>query len=420
MDRVTLRWAAIVVLLAGLSGVARAADDDALRRKALALNDITGLSAMEGQLRQLVKDEAGTKKLIAAAVKMADEKPQPFNYNAAFVLAKCAQVFKDSDAAQRFYKICVEDAKKLQSPTKLIEVYDGLIDLFSQNGKFDDAIKACQEFLELRKEPENPNDEDPYGRVEPFVVEKMIQALARKGDIDKALKLTDELIERNKGSWYFVRLKAFVLREAGKLDEAVQAYQEAIEGLKKNKALDDKRRERIADGMRYLLSGLYVDLNQIDKAAEELEALLKKEPENPTFNNDLGFIWADHDMKLDESEKLIRKAIDEDRKQRKADQDLTPEEDKDNPAYLDSLGWVLFKKKDYKEAKKYLLEAVEQKEGEHMEILDHLADVHMALGEKDDAVKVWKKALAKEPETKRDKARKEEIEKKLKKAEEGK
>ena len=81
-------------------------------------------------------------------------------------------------------------------------------------------------------------------------------------------------------------------------------------------------------------------------AAADLKALLEKDPDNPGYNNDLGYIWADHDMNLAESEKLIRKALDEDRKQRlKEKPDAKPDEIKDNPSYLDSLGWVLFKEK---------------------------------------------------------------------------
>ena len=57
-------------------------------------------------------------------------------------------------------------------------------------------------------------------------------------------------------------------------------------------------------------------------------------------------------MNLAKSEKMIRKAIENDRKQRQKDNpDQKPEEIKDNPSYLDSLGWVLYKQKKYKEAK---------------------------------------------------------------------
>ena len=87
--------------------------------------------------------------------------------------------------------------------------------------------------------------------------------------------------------------------------------------------------------------------------------------------------------------------------------------DAPHPGALDSLAWVLFKKKNYAEAKKHLLEAVKGDEGRHVEIFDHLADVHIALGEKKEAVEVWKKALELENVSKRDEARKEEIKKKL-------
>src|SRR5207244_3264653 len=114
-----------------------------------------------------------------------------------------------------------------------------------------------------------------------------------------------------------------------------------------------------------------------------------------TYHNDLGYIWADHDKNLDESEKLIRKAVEMDREERKKLKEeglLDADDDRDNSAYLDSLAWVLYKKKNYAEAKKYLLEAIKSDDGKHAEIYDHLADVHIALGEKKEAVEVWKKA----------------------------
>ena len=111
---------------------------------------------------------------------------------------------------------------------------------------------------------------------------------------------------------------------------------------------------------------------------------------------------------------MIRKALDEERKLRKKDPDLRPEDDKDNPAYLDSLGWVLFKKKNYKEAKKYLELAVQDEDGKHLEIYDHLGDAHWALGEKKEAVEAWKKGLEVADTTKREEAKKAEVEKKIK------
>ena len=122
----------------------------------------------------------------------------------------------------------------------------------------------------------------------------------------------------------------------------------------------------------------------MDKAAADLKTLLEKDPDNPGYNNDLGYIWADHDMKLEESEKMIRKALDEDKKQRlKANPTLKPADVKDNASYLDSLGWVLFKEKKYKEARRPLEEAVKDPDAQSIEIYDHLAEVLAGLRRQD-------------------------------------
>src|SRR2546423_347777 len=88
-------------------------------------------------------------------------------------------------------------------------------------------------------------------------------------------------------------------------------------------------------------------------------------------------------LKLVES--LIRKALELDKAKRqklRMKGDLKAVDDHDNGAYLDSLGWVLFKQKKYKEAKEALLEAVKDKNSQHIEIYDHLGETYLMLGER--------------------------------------
>jgi tetratricopeptide (TPR) repeat protein len=123
-------------------------------------------------------------------------------------------------------------------------------------------------------------------------------------------------------------------------------------------------------------------------------------------------------MKLEESEKLIKEALDLDKKaQEKAKEEGKLDEIKPNAAYLDSLGWVLFKQKKYKEALDYLKKAsLDEEEGGHLEIWDHLADCYMALGQKKEAIAAWEKALKMEDLSKRDGERRRKVSEKLKKA----
>jgi tetratricopeptide (TPR) repeat protein len=404
--------AAIVVF--GLLALTAHADDAELRTKALALNEITGTDAIKGEIVTLLEDTAGTKKLLKSAVTMANEKDQPFNYNAAYILARVSLVLREPEASTVFHRLCVKQAVQLKSAEKLTESYLGmlgLIDLFYATRKYDETAKLCQEVLEfLEKERTSP-------RLKDEILRRMIQAVARAGKIDEANKLLANLLKVRKEDWRNLEIKAWLANEEGKTEEAAGIYENLLEKIGTDKSLEQEERDLYIAQFHYILSGVYVDLNEIDKAAGHLKTLLAKNPDNPTYNNDLGYIWADHDMNLDESEKMIRKALDEDRKQRrKENPDLKPEEDKDNSAYLDSLGWVLFKQKKYKEAKPILLKAVEDKEGQHLEIYDHLGDVHMALGEKAEAISAWKKGVEVAGSSKREKEKKAQVEKKVNEA----
>ena len=284
-----------------------------------------------------------------------------------------------------------------------------MIDVYYEQKKFEDAEKLCKEFLEI-------DSGDPTVlRYKILMLRRMIQALAKQEKFDEANQLVSQLLKAQPDNWLTLELKGWVEREAGKYSDAAKTYEDVLEKITNDKSLKDEDKKDFGSEVHYNLSNIYLELNKIDKVAEHLETLMKIEPDNPTWYNDLGYIWADHDMKLDKAEEYVRKALELDVKKRKTD-NVKPEEDHDSAAYLDSLGWVLFKKKQYKEAKEYLEKAVSYKDGHHLEIFDHLADTLIALGEKDAAISSWKKGLEVAGDTKRDKERKAEVEKKIKEA----
>jgi tetratricopeptide (TPR) repeat protein len=385
------------------------AADDAARDKVLELNKLTGNDPIEGEIKVLTADAAGTKKLLATAERLAKDKERPMNYNAAYILARAAQELKENDTCELLYRYCSDEAIKLQSGQKMAQSFGGLIDLYYESKKFDKTVKLCKEFLDIQ-------GNDTVNRLKPAVMERMIESLSRQKKFDEALKLVNNLVEaeEEEKGWWALQLKGRVLLLAEKPDESAKTIETVVERIKGDKTLKKELKDRYLERNLYFLSSVYIDLKKVEKATDQLKALLAMKPDDPTYNNDLGYIMADHDMNLDEAEKLIRKAIEGERKQRKTDPELKPEDDKDNPAYLDSLGWVLYKQKKYKEAKKWLEKAVEDKEGQHIEIFDHLGDVLKAMGEKDAALTAWKKGLEVAGEGKREQERKTVVEKKIK------
>src|ERR1700722_3485188 len=65
-----------------------------------------------------------------------------------------------------------------------------------------------------------------------------------------------------------------------------------------------------------------------------------------------------------------------------------------NGAYLDSLGWVLFKQKQPQQALSWLLKAVKFSPEPDATVLDHLGEVYMALHQTAKAVESWKKSIS--------------------------
>jgi tetratricopeptide (TPR) repeat protein len=414
------RWPRVGLLVAGLMllpGGGRADEkdkEDPLRAELLKLNGAGTEEVQTARLRALVKDREKAKKLVAEANKMMKEAKgdeKPFNLNGTAILARAAHHLKQYDVAEKFYEHQVELATKLKSGPKMLTAYDNLIDLYFDAKRYQDAIDKCESVMDLRG-PKEIED------AKPFMIERIVQATAKLGKTDEALGMVKNLLQATDNNWYFLRLRGIVEREGGKTDAAITTFTEVLDKLDASKELKGDAKDKIKDGVRYTLSGLYVENKDIDKAAKQLQTLIKRNPDRATYKNDLGFIWCDHDLNLEESEKLIREALELDKKeQEKLKADGKIDEIKENAAYLDSLGWVLFKQKKYKEALEPLKKASkDEEEGGHLEIWDHLGDCYMALGQKKEAVASWEKALKMEDISKRDGERRRKVSEKLKKA----
>jgi tetratricopeptide (TPR) repeat protein len=422
--RVTLTAA----LLAGLlTGPARASETTE-GRQLTDLNRITGADPLKGRFKELSRSPEEAKALVSYALAQLKDHKQHLSYNGAYLLALTAQELKDLKASETFYRVCTTQAGRLESTAKLIQAYGGLIDLLYDNKRYDDAVRVCREILDMkvtRKRPrvvllasnnrfgeadfEEIDNYNAVAYVKPAVQRIMIQAIAKEGKHDEALKLVDNLIKAQ-GSWEDRALKGGVLREAGKDAEAAKVYEGVLDGVRNDKELTPEERSVYEDRYRYLLSTIYVDLDKIDKAAEQLKKLVADHPDEPGYQNDLGYIWADHNIKLPEAEKLIRSALDLDRKKRAANPKFDAGE---NGAYLDSLGWVLFKQGKLAEAKAALEKAVQDKASQHIEIFDHLGDVCQALGQRDAALSAWRRGLDVAGNTPRERRIKTAVEKKL-------
>src|SRR5207248_11655112 len=108
-----------------------------------------------------------------------------------------------------------------------------------------------------------------------------------------------------------------------------------------------------------------------------LEQVVQLDPHNAPANNDLGYTWADGGKNLARAEEMIRLAVDA---------------EPDNQSFLESLGWVLYKRAKFAEAVVYFEQAIGPATRPDPVVLDHMGDVLYRLSRSEGAVKQWKRA----------------------------
>src|SRR5690606_3004690 len=224
------------------------------------------------------------------------------------------------------------------------------------------------------------------------------QLAERRGDIERAIQsyrlLGDSPLALSaRASAARLLLKEDAKAEALQLldDYAEQNLQEALEtGLTRAHLLADAGDLKGALAGIDALSRQYPDHPDIDysratvlesggrtrQAVTEFERAIKLRPEDPQLLNALGYTLADHKMRLEDAEALIRKAL-----------AISP----DNPAILDSLGWVLYRRGQQQQA----LDILERAwlSTRDAEIGSHFGEVLWKAGEESQARYVWQQAL---------------------------
>jgi len=139
---------------------------------------------------------------------------------------------------------------------------------------------------------------------------------------------------------------------------------------------------RLNQRFYYQLAAACERNQKYDEAEMHFRKCLELSPDFSEAMNYLGYMWADRGTNLTEAHALIEKAV-----------KLEPK----NPAYLDSLGWVLYKLNKPKEALPWLLKSIEHSEEPDATLYDHLGDIYTALQQPDKARAAWRKALSVEP-----------------------
>src|SRR5277367_4944104 len=231
-----------------------------------------------------------------------------------------------------------------------------LIDTYRESRDLDRAIAETKKALEA-----SPND--------PSLTVTLAMLYGEKSDADAATKLLDGLLRGNDSDQEIYLNLAQVQERSRKYAEAEQSAQKAEQMARGN---DDK------ETAWFMLGAIYERQKKFDQAEQEFRKALEVNPGNASVLNYYGYMLADRGVRLEEATAMIKQAV---------------TQEPSNGAYLDSLGWAYYKQNKLTEAEENLRKANERQKHDPT-ILGHLGDVYAKLGESDQAVIYWQRALA--------------------------
>ena len=221
----------------------------------------------------------------------------------------------------------------------------------------------------------NPNHAGTYLRLAELL-------LGPLKDPERAVKFLAEARRRFSGAPEIVYYLAIAQREAKQTQRAVATFEEAL-----REAQLDQDNE-IVNAKFYFNYGVTADQAGLyDKAADLLRRSIALDPANAAeAYNYLGYMWADHNMHLDEAMEMIQRAL-----------QIEP----NNGSYLDSLGWVEFRQGKFDQALADLLLAAKNLDREDPIVFEHIGDTYLKLHRVPEALESWQKAFALDPKNKK-------------------
>ncbi|EGW22539.1 tetratricopeptide repeat protein [Methylobacter tundripaludum] len=288
------------------------------------------------------------------------------------------------EAASEVYQgIILSNPKDAESQIALALVYLQL----NRDGKAEDIFK------QLLDQPEWQNQANFYlGKIEekrehtqkalawfdkvtegPLVFESAISAVSllvkdkKFDEADVRLNLLSEQFPKQK--LRIILMRAGLYGQQGQYEKAFKLLTEAMAGQ------PDQR------DLLYTRALMAERLNKLDVLEADLKKILAKYPDDAEALNALGYSLLGNAGRYADAEKYLQQAL-----------NLQPNE----AVIMDSFGWLQYKLGRLQQALGYLERAyAKQQEGE---IAAHLAEVLWALGRKEEARKVFSKAIKKAPE----------------------
>lgn len=225
------------------------------------------------------------------------------------------------------------------------------------SGQKEQALNFMKQFLHQQKEP----------KIEDF--SDIISIESDLGRLDSVAHYAKLALKHFPQNTDLLKLRSYIAQEHKRYDEAIDWMNEALKYASK-----DEERSDIWTSIGIIEN----QRNEKKRCYKAYQKALKYNPDNRTVLNNLAYEYSLEGRNLEQALKMVERAL---------------ENSNNNPTFLDTKAWVLYKLGRYAEAKKVMQQAISLDRHKAPEYALHYGDILHALGEEFMAKTYWRKAL---------------------------
>lgn len=264
------------------------------------------------------------------------------------------------------------------SSERVLRLFDGIL---LQHPHEAAVRRLYGSYLALRKDYPGAAEQFSYALdIEPANLEDWMHLMGMylmDKNYPKALETTQKALEYNPDNEDIILEIPVIYTMMKQYDDVVNACRQALAKV------DTTDLVKVASIYNIMGDGLYQS-GKKDEAYKSYETGLMYDPDNTMIMNNYAYFLACENKDLDKAEEMSRKTV---------------LKKPDEPTYLDTYAWVLFKKRDLEKAKTYIELALQNDAEPSADLLEHYGDILFFWGNPDKALEQWKAALKLSPDS---------------------
>lgn len=362
--------------------------DEAMNKTLKLLKDYPDEILYNGILADIYRGRGDKEKAMEVYNKLLEKNPD----NPQIQLSLCDFLITEKNYSELFSLLDkvilnnnVERENKFSLMAKIVEIPDLNKDweekliislmVFEANYKGDNLVQLLRPELLIKENKLS----DAAARLEAIIKEnsenyyaweKLLIVYLQEKDYKKLLEKGEECATKFNTSFPAKLLYANGALESGK-------YTIALEELKKAEILAADNKENLVQVLT-MRADVYYRMKDYIKAFETFKTAIKADDNDLTVVNNYAYYLAEQNSNLKEAEEMAKRVI---------------EKEKGNPTFLDTYGWVLYKRGKLQEAAKIIEEAINIGKNTDAVMYEHLGYILKKQKKCAEAIKNWNIAI---------------------------